>query len=127
MFFSSLVIFPLGMWTGWRITRHLIAEQARVRIEEYRKRWLDALELMKSEGQISDEQVKKLTAEAAPPQPVQQMSRARQMDMSTWDRRDLEIERAKHGLAPADDLRGMASWDIRDVEEARIKYASRRR
>ena len=39
--------------------------------------------------------------------------------MATWDRAAIEIARAKKGLPPKDDLRGMASWDIKDVMKAR--------
>lgn len=55
-----------------------------------------------------------------PPAPtVKQLRR-----MASWDRKDLEIDRAIRGLPPVDDLEGMASWDIRDVLKARAKYGT---
>jgi hypothetical protein len=41
--------------------------------------------------------------------------------MESWDRKDLEIARARQGLPPVDDLRGMESWDKKAVLTARAK------
>jgi hypothetical protein len=39
------------------------------------------------------------------------------------DRRDLEIERAKMGLSPHDNLSGMPGFAVAQVEMARLKHA----
>jgi hypothetical protein len=122
-----LIGAPIAGFGVWVAARIVFTAAAEAQIEKYRKRWLDALELMKSEGQISDAQLKEITKAAEPPAPkLNDKGRPIYRSMASWDRRDLEIERARAGLEPEDDLRGMASWDIRDVQEARIKYAKKR-
>ena len=52
------------------------------------------------------------------------ISQIRLRQMPSWDRAELEIQRAKNKLPPRDNLVGMESWDIVSVEKARMKYGT---
>jgi hypothetical protein len=121
------------------VTAGLRRRPARV---DYRERWLQAVSLLGEEGRLTDEQVTQITgtdeqvaqiagATATPPAapPARAIaapaSQAVLRRMESWDRRDLEVTRAKRGLPPADDLAGMESWDQRDVLQARARYGKR--
>lgn len=93
---------------------------------DYKQRWQDAIRLLAEQGQLSEDQVRRISGNAspvAPPGEVQPASLRTLHSLATWDRKELEISRAREGLPPVDDLKGMASWDITAVLKARAKYS----
>lgn len=125
----AVIVFCLlaSLLTWW--TCHLLyTSAANEQIEKYRQRWLNALEVMKGEGQITEAQYTELIEAAKPPPPAEREYRhpdqARLDDMYSEDRADLEVARAKAGLAPADDLDDMFSEDIKRVLKARVKHGT---
>lgn len=87
-------------------------------IKKYRDRWQGAMKLLEG-GEEPQEKIVlvKDTTNPSPPR----LSQTQLYRMKSWDRRDMEIDRANNGLPPRDDLRGMKSWDIADVENARTR------
>ncbi len=98
--------------------RVIHAEKKRRDEQEYKTLWTEAVTLLASNGQLTDEQVKKIT----PSRPKSSQLPA-QGGFSS-DRKAVEIARAKQGLPPADSLIGMFSSDVRAVKEARIKFGA---
>ena len=88
------------------------AAKMRADEQKYEKRWLEAIELLKSNGQLTEEQVKSIMPPVELPQGVGTSS----------DRCAVEIARAEAGLPPADNLLGMTSSDATAVKKARIKH-----
>lgn len=142
MIFLVILAWLLGVFAGvvllWlalpsRLKRHV----------DYKQRWEDAVALLGTQGRLTEEQVKKITApqpavKTLPPpaaltvriahqgnpemrMPPSLETRQALRSMASWDRAELEIDRARRGLPPADDLRGMASWDVKDVLQARAE------
>lgn len=98
---------------------------------DYRERWLLAVDLLGEEGRLTDEQVAMLKGEepevaapvaAAPPASPSEAALAALHDMTSSDRRALEVQRAAGSLPPVDDLRDMTSSDKKAVLAARAKY-----
>lgn len=110
---------------------------------DYKERWEAAVKLLGDTDRLTKEEVQQITEPAArPSQPadsLQPQPSSQPIDnsppvppatatlrslhrMASWDRKDIEIERAKAGLPPVDDLFGMTSWDVRDVLKARARY-----
>lgn len=111
---------------------------AKDKIDDYRKRWETATNLLK---QIEDGQdpVKVLAAAKAKSAEVQRVTTKTKTQVSkppNWpsqrelnsmwseDRKKLEIERAEAGLPPADNLNGMWSEDKKKVLRARMKHGT---
>jgi hypothetical protein len=93
---------------------------------DYKDRWQRAVEYLDTEGKLTDKQVQKLlggakTAGAPAALPQEQLD-----GMISSHRCKLEVDRAKAGYPPADDLGGMISSHVATVMEARLKYAGRR-
>jgi hypothetical protein len=97
---------------------------------DYQERWLQAVSLLGQEGRLTDEQVASLSGDGvtAPPVAATPADDQALLDaMSSWDRRQLAVRRARSGLPPLDSLRGMESWDQRVVLEARAQQARRKK
>jgi hypothetical protein len=109
----------------WVVARYIFEQAANKQIDEYKQRWLSAVKLMQQEGQLTDKQVAKLLPAAPKQTSVKERSDRQKMldEMFSEDRAELAVERAKKGLPPEDDLKGMYSEDIVEVEKARVKYA----
>ena len=123
----AIVAFLLGAVAGAVILWRLLPARLRQHVD-YKQRWEDAIGLLGTQGQLTQEQVDALTAgeraatePAATPQPAAPATLKILHSMASWDRKDAEIARAKNGLPPLDDLAGMASWDQKDVLKARAK------
>lgn len=88
---------------------------ARRRADEqrYKDRWSAAVRLLKDGGQLTDAQLQQI-------RPPEEDRLPTGVGFSE-DRAKVEIERAKAGLPPADNLKGMFSEDRARVERARIK------
>lgn len=84
---------------------------------DYKKLWKEAVNLLGFNGQLTPEQVAKIT-----PGPAN--SKLPRGKGFSSDRRKVEIARAKAGLEPADSLEGMYSSDIAAVHTARIRYGT---
>lgn len=145
--FIGAFIGAMVMWTAL-LDEVRTAKQAKN--VNYKERWRAAVVLLGETGQLTAEQVKTITAPKAaktraqpaaqpvqPARPIQQRpverlsadpshaARQRQLrGMATWDRAAIEVERAKNGLPPVDDLAGMATWDKADVLKARARYGT---
>jgi hypothetical protein len=139
-----LGVLALGMLGGAGLLWFFLP--ARIRKPEhidYRQRWEDAVRLLGNQGQLTEEQVKQITVPQPPQVAVREVIRevpaqyslrtevrvssstARTLhSMATWDRAAIEIERAKNGKPPVDDLDGMASWDKAAVLKARAKWGT---
>ena len=129
MIFLIIAAFATGIICGmiilWRILPSRLKQHA-----DYKLRWEDAVRLLGTEGNLTQEQVKKITAPIAvhtihtetfpvlcetcknkvhakerPHQPESSYKKMASMaalhSMATWDRRDVEIERAQKLLDPA--------------------------
>ena len=140
----ALITFACGMLSGALLLWSLLPARARKPEHvDYRQRWEDAVGLLGNQGQLTKEQVEQITV----PQPQQvavrevikevpaqyslqtevrvSSSTARTLhSMATWDRAAIEIERARNGKPPVDDLDGMASWDKAAVLKARAKWGT---
>jgi hypothetical protein len=126
---AILCSMTIGGLAGLRIGIHLKDE----RREDYKDRWLKAVALLGEQGNLTDEQVKTITAPAVrttkDEKPVRYASAAEPGQMSQEQlnrlgdpfRRDIEITRIKEGYPPRDTLEGMAAPFVRDVERARAK------
>lgn len=132
-----VIAFLAGIAMGATILWSLLS--ARIKHPEhidYKQRWEDAVGLLGAQGQLTKEQVDRITVpqevreQSLPPVhqqlplPPNMPSAATQRQlhsMATWDRAAIEIERARNGLPPVDDLTGMASWDKKAVLIARAK------
>ena len=127
----------LGAAAGAAVLWRLLPGRLRQHVD-YKQRWEDAIGLLGAQGQLTEEQVSQITAPRAAPEPaeVRQYQRAGShsvnlqagrdisrtlRNMASWDRKEVEITRARKGLPPVDDLVGMASWDQKAVLEARAK------
>lgn len=93
---------------------------------DYKERWLAAVSLLGSEGALSDEQIQQITAGASGGAAAVSTDRPllRKGPGFSSDRADIEVARAKAGLPPQDNLKGMFSSDIRRVEIARAKHGT---
>ncbi len=94
--------------------------------QRYKERWKQNTELLMIEGKLSPEDAKKLMLDRVGKEPAKPAEQGKPQTLPTLssDRRDLEIARAKQGLPPYDDLKGMFSSDVRRVLEARIQYGT---
>lgn len=61
-FFLLVLGLIVGTFGGWTICKSLIGEVAKEEIEEYKRRWLDAVNLLGAEGQLTEEQIESITA-----------------------------------------------------------------
>lgn len=138
----------LGVIAGVVLMLLVLPAQRRHNID-YKERWESAVALLGDSGQLTDEQVRQITAgqpaalapagadapaaEQISPAPAPVHRRAAPAPavphsvlatMASWDRRDLEVNRARAGLPSVDDLRGMAPWDKRDVLKARARHGT---
>lgn len=117
------VVLLAGIFLGVTGTLRLIPKGRTVNID-YRQRWEDAVALL-GEGQLTDEQVRKISPEPSRvavihDKPTPEILRTLH-SMASWDRKTIEIQRARNGLPPVDDLAGMASWDKKAVLLARAE------
>lgn len=134
--------FLLGALAGAAVLYRVLPARLKRNVD-YRERWQAAVGLLGTQGQLSAEQVKTITA----PAPVRPAVRRQVQSggdgsiqiqaggdvtlsalyhMASWDRADVEIERARQGLPPVDDLYGMATWDAAAVIKARARYGLKR-
>ena len=108
--------------------------------ELYKTQWAEAVELLGEQGQLTEEQVKRIMAGASQIKPasptmdalITQIEAVRSAEglpplsaalkMSSSDRRRVEVTRAQQGLPPADTLERMSSTDTAAVLEARAAY-----
>jgi hypothetical protein len=125
----AIIAFLLGAIAGAVILWRALPARLRQHVD-YRQRWEDAIGLLGNQGQLTQEQVNGLlagtTRQAASepvlaPAPVQAATLRTLHAMASWDRKDLEVVRARKGLPPVDDLSGMTSWDQAAVLKARAK------
>lgn len=142
--FIMPVVFLAGIAIGaaalWRL---LPARTRKPEHIDYKQRWEDAVGLLGNQGQLTKEQVEQITVPQPPQAAVKEVikevpaqyslqtevrissSTARTLhSMATWDRAAIEIERAKNGKPPIDDLDGMASWDKAAVLKARARWGT---
>jgi hypothetical protein len=132
---SEAIAFLLGggIFSVIFVIRQRVLRKGKMRADEntYKIRWQEAIELLQGEGKITDEQLKQIT----PTEPLgfgakiaKAIAKSDQQQalqcMSSRDRRELEITRAKEGLAPIDNLEGMASRDAAAVRQARMRYGT---
>lgn len=101
----------------------------RVNNVDYKERWLEAVALLGDEGRLTPEEVRRISGEQTLTERVETAKISNEMktslrSMASWDRADLEIQRAKEHKPPLDDLVGMSSWDKADVLKARVKYGT---
>jgi hypothetical protein len=121
----------IGLWLGHKFNE--LEAKARAEDLTYKDKWMAAVKLLGEEGRLTPEQIEQITGPKH--QPVKELNdelllypdQKQFRSMSSWDRRDLEVQRARQGLPPADDLKGMSSWDRKDVLKARMKFADRRK
>jgi hypothetical protein len=120
----AVIAFLAGALAGALLLWRLLPERLKHHVD-YKQRWEDAVGLLGTQGQLTAEQIAQITPDpcdvppAASPEaslPAETLHR-----MESWDRKDLEIARARQGLPPVDDLRGMESWDKKAVLTARAK------
>lgn len=106
--------------------RDLVKRATTVKNPDYKERWLAAVELLGTEGSLSEDQVRQLTADTPSGSVAAEIVTHPLQEMPGFssDRRKVEIARAKAGLPPQDNLEGMFSSDIRKVHEARAKYGT---
>lgn len=71
-------------------------------------------------GQLTPEQLKAITP--APPRELELAPTLTRKEGSSYHRAQVEIERAKNRMPPADNLEGMTSHYRSEVELARIKH-----
>lgn len=125
------LIFLIGIVTGGALLWQWLPQRLKHHID-YKQRWENAVTLLGNQGQLTDEQIT-LIRGSAQPAPVPESAAPRHSgptaatlrtlhSMASWDRKDAEIARARHGQPPLDDLEGMASWDVKDVLEARTRF-----
>jgi hypothetical protein len=115
-----------GVAGTWFALKNTVERALAAKNVDYKDRWQEAVKLLGSEGNLTDEQVQRITGEEAlhlEPGAAENLRRQFQ-DMYSEDRRDAEIARAEAGLPPLDDLSGMYSEDIRDVMKARVKHGT---
>lgn len=141
---TALLSFGLGTASGAYVLYRILPQRLRQHAD-YRERWQAAVRLLGAEGRLTGEQVAEILAPAAgqpspgPVQPASSLPRPAASargkaaagtslqvlhGMFSKDRRDLEIERARNGLPPLDDLAGMFSSDIREVMKARARHGT---
>jgi hypothetical protein len=84
--------------------------------QRYKDRWSSAVQLLHDRGQLTDAQLQLIR----PPEE----DRLPTGTGFSEDRAKVEIERAKAGLPPADNLKGMFSEDQARVKRARIKHGT---
>lgn len=134
-FIVVVIVFLIGIVTGAALLWQWLPQRLKHHID-YRQRWEDAVTLLGNQGQLTDEQITLIRGGAQPaaqPEPARKPDRGGEPavtaatlrtlhGMASWDRKDAEIARARHGQPPLDDLEGMASWDVRDVLEARSRF-----
>lgn len=125
--FLVIAAFLLGAAAGALVLWRALPSRLRQHVD-YRQRWEAAVGLLGTQGRLTPEQVSQVTGRTAgKPEPAPVPGQARNAvlrelhDMTSWDRKDLEIARAKQHLPPVDDLQGMASWDKAAVLKARAK------
>lgn len=92
---------------------------------EYKQLWGEAINLLATNGQVTDEQLKRImpTRQNATPSRDQGLP---QGEGFSEHRRDIEVARARAGLPPADNLKGMFSEHVCEVHQARIMYGTAR-
>ncbi len=128
---SEFIFFLLGggLFSAFFIIRQHRPRGAEPSVEdqrEYQQLWSEAVNLLAFNGQISEAQLEAIRPKqrqisaALPPSD----NNLPQGEGFSSDRRKIEIARAKAGLPPADNLRGMFSADVRQVHEARITYGT---
>lgn len=131
---SATVVFLVSVCIG--LAFDLGRRLERRRSVDYKKRWTESIKVIEgltAEGSLprrSRPERHRAIAEARavstrpkpPPSktPIADLvDRSEQMSiihkMASWDRRDLEIARARKGLPRVDDLKGMAGWDVKSV------------
>ena len=125
-----IIIFLGGMISGAAALLFLRPRRI-MRHTDYRERWEEAVKLLGSQEQLTAEQVSRLlngdvTTPGHARDPVPAVTQKELHSMPSWDRKSIEIARAKAGLPPADNLTGMASWDKRDVLTTRARYGLER-
>jgi len=101
--------------------RAVRAKKKRLDEQEYKSLWSEAVTLLGTNGQLTDEQISKITPKRNPKPVAERLPRGKGFSI---DRREVEIARAQQGLPPADNLEGMFSDDVRAVMLARIKYGT---
>lgn len=84
--------------------------------QRYKTRWSEAVALLSSGGQLTEEQLKRIL-----PSGKEEVQRLPRGVGFSEDRAATEIARAKAGLPPADNLKGMFSEDVAAVQQARIE------
>lgn len=123
---SIMIAFAMGLLGGGGAVAVTALRFFRPRQVDYKERWLQAVRLLGQEGRVTDEQLASLKgpvpARPRAPFPSQGNAQRELNTMHSSDRRTLEIERARNGLPPLDNLNGMHSSDKRQVLAARTRY-----
>lgn len=123
-----VIAFLLGAAAGAVLLWRLLPARFRQHVD-YKERWEAAIGLLGTQGQLTAGQFSMLMGgipvkpASSPESPLVAAAATLRAihEMASWDRRDLEISRAKRGLPPVDDLADMASWDQKAVLAARAK------
>jgi len=84
--------------------------------QHYKDRWSSAVQLLHEKGRLTDAQFQQI-------RPPEEDRLPTGIGFSE-DRAKIEIDRAKAGLPPADNLKGLFSEDRARVERARIKHGT---
>ena len=140
-----LLAVVLGSILGFFLTRVIKSRTSRQPLEQnvdYKELWEEVLLLLGRADKLTPEQIQEITEarqsiEAGRlgdtnhvPAGCTVTSSATQETlngMQSYERRNLEVKRAKKGLPPQDDLNGMLSWHISDVLDARLEAEAAQR
>jgi hypothetical protein len=121
--FFCAVIGGAVTWAAMTIRARSVRVAAKqIDKQKYEQLWLEATELLRVNGQLTDKQLALITPRAS--EPAAKKKRLPRGSGASWDRRRVEVTRAQNGLPPADNLKGMHSADARIVREARIKHGT---
>jgi hypothetical protein len=118
--------FGFGVFTGAQLALAEVKKRSIQNID-YKERWLLATSLLEGEGRITQNELRQLglggsIVPAIESTPEEQERKTRQKhlnQLTSYHRRMLEVDRAKNGQPPMDNLNGLSAVDLHYVLQAR--------